>query len=47
MITAYGDELNFKTAISAGAEHYFTKPIDFDQIKRDVLQPAPGATGPA
>jgi two-component system response regulator (stage 0 sporulation protein F) len=37
MITAYGDELNFKTAISAGAEHYFTKPIDFDQVKKDVL----------
>ena len=37
MITAYGDEYNFKTAMSTGAEHYFTKPIDFVQIKRDML----------
>ena len=37
MITAYGDEVNFKTAMSTGAEHYFTKPIDFDQVKKDVL----------
>ena len=37
MITAYGDEHNYKTAMSTGAEHYFTKPIDFDQIKKDVL----------
>lgn len=47
MITAYGDEVNFKTAISAGAEHYFTKPIDFDQVKRDVLKPAPETGGAA
>jgi two-component system, response regulator, stage 0 sporulation protein F len=37
MITAYGDEHNYKTAMSTGAEHYFTKPIDFDQVKKDVL----------
>jgi two-component system, response regulator, stage 0 sporulation protein F len=37
MITAYGDEHNFKTAMSTGAEHYFTKPIDFGLIKRDML----------
>jgi two-component system response regulator (stage 0 sporulation protein F) len=37
MITAYGDENNFQTAMSQGAEHYFTKPIDFLQIKRDML----------
>jgi YesN/AraC family two-component response regulator len=37
MITAYGDDANFKTAMSTGAEHYFTKPIDFDQIKMNVL----------
>ncbi|MEW6509905.1 MAG: response regulator [Bacteroidota bacterium] len=38
MITAYGDENNFKTAMSTGAEHYFTKPIDFDQVKKNVLE---------
>ncbi len=37
MITAYGDEVNYKTAMSTGAEHYFTKPIDFNQVKKDVL----------
>ena len=37
MITAYGDENNFNTAMSRGAEHYFTKPIDFSRIKRDML----------
>ena len=37
MITAYGDEHNYKAAMSTGAEHYFTKPIDFEQIKKDVL----------
>lgn len=38
MITAYSDDQNFKTAMSTGAEHYFTKPIDFDQVKKDVLK---------
>ena len=37
MITAYGDEQNFNIAMSTGAEHYFTKPIDFVQIKKDML----------
>ncbi len=40
MITAYGDEVNFRTAMSTGAEHYFTKPIDFNQVKKDVLNAA-------
>ncbi len=37
MITAYGDEHNFETAMSTGAEHYFTTPIDFIRIKKDML----------
>lgn len=37
MITAYGDEVNYKTAMSTGAEHYFTKPINFEQVKKEVL----------
>jgi len=40
MITAYGDEYNFQRAMSTGAEHYFTKPIDFDVIRRNVLKSA-------
>lgn len=38
MITAYGDEFNYKTAMNTGAENYFTKPIDFDRIKKEVFQ---------
>ena len=37
MITAYGDEQNYKTAMSTGAENYFTKPIDFEQVKKEVF----------
>ena len=37
MITAYGDDYNFKTAMSTGAENYFTKPIDFVKIKKEML----------
>lgn len=43
MITAYGDELNFKSAMATGAEHYFTKPINFEEVKKNVL--APGDSG--
>ncbi len=37
MITAYGDDINFTTAMTTGADHYFTKPIDFLQVKKDVF----------
>ncbi len=37
MITAYGDEVNYREAMSTGAEHYFTKPIDFNEVKKNVL----------
>jgi CheY-like chemotaxis protein len=40
MITAYGDDLNYRTAMSGGAEEYFTKPIDFDRIKERMLNVA-------
>ena len=36
MITAYGDEHNHQTALSYGADDYFTKPIDFDVLKEQV-----------
>jgi YesN/AraC family two-component response regulator len=38
MITAYGDEHNYKAAMSTGAEHYFTKPIDFGKVKREIIE---------
>ena len=34
MITAYGDEFNYTAAMNTGAEHYFTKPIDFMEVKK-------------
>jgi len=37
MITAYGDEQNYKIAMEYGAEKYFTKPIDFDKLRKEVL----------
>ncbi|HEV8537516.1 MAG TPA: response regulator [Bacteroidota bacterium] len=37
MITAYGDEQNYKTAMEYGAENYFTKPIDFEKLRKEVL----------
>ena len=37
MITAYSDEHNYNTAMSHGAENYYTKPIDFDRLKREVF----------
>lgn len=37
MITAYGDEQNFKSAMAYGAAEYFTKPIDFDKLKQEMF----------
>lgn len=36
MITAYGDEHNHETALSYGADDYFTKPLDFEALKKQV-----------
>ncbi len=33
MVTAYGDDHNFRTARAYGADDYFTKPIDFSALK--------------
>jgi two-component system response regulator (stage 0 sporulation protein F) len=38
MITAYGDENNYRTAMDTGAEHYFTKPIDFGKVKKEIIE---------
>ncbi len=37
MITAYGDKQNFEEAKKNGCEDYFTKPLDFDALKQQVL----------
>lgn len=36
MITAYGDESNYKTAQNLGADDYFTKPLRFDLLKEKL-----------
>jgi two-component system, response regulator, stage 0 sporulation protein F len=38
MISAYGDHENYDKAISSGAKEFFTKPIDFDSLKKEIKQ---------
>ena len=38
MITAYGDEKNYTSAISTGADDFLTKPVDFSMLKEKVLK---------
>ncbi|EAZ89211.1 two-component response regulator [Crocosphaera chwakensis CCY0110] len=36
MITAYGDDYNYQTAIQCGADDYLTKPIKFEHLKEKI-----------
>ncbi len=36
MISAYGDKENYDKAIESGAKEFFTKPIDFNSLKKEV-----------
>lgn len=36
MISAYGDHENYEKAIGSGAKEFFTKPIDFDFLKKEI-----------
>lgn len=36
MITAYGDEYNYKQAMSLGADDFLSKPIDFLSLKQKL-----------
>lgn len=36
MITAYGDEYNYKQAMSLGADDFLTKPLDFKALKEKL-----------
>jgi len=36
MITAYGDEENYNSAISLGADDFLTKPLDFTILKEKL-----------
>jgi two-component system response regulator (stage 0 sporulation protein F) len=37
MITAYADDMNYKSAMENGAEKYFTKPIDFVRLRQELF----------
>ena len=37
MITAYGNEENYKQALEYGCDDYLVKPIDFTKLKEKVL----------
>ncbi len=36
MISAYGDQQNYEKAIQSGAKEFFTKPIDFVSLKKEI-----------
>ena len=36
MITAYGDEDNYKQAMDLGADDFITKPVDFVSLKKKI-----------
>lgn len=36
MITAYGDEENYNTAMKLGADDFLTKPLDFNKLKEII-----------
>ena len=36
MITAYGDEENYKKAMQLGADDFLTKPLDFNLLKEKL-----------
>lgn len=37
MITAYGDEENFRIAMEYGADDYINKPVEFDKLKEKIF----------
>lgn len=39
MITAYGDQNNYRQALEYGCDDYMTKPIDFGLLKEKVMTP--------
>ena len=47
MISAYGDDKTVSTALSRGASKFLTKPVDFPQLKQDVLLAVAAARGGA
>ena len=37
MVSAYGDSENYNKAIKSGAKGFFTKPVDFESLKKEIL----------
>jgi len=38
MISAYGDDEYYQKAISSGAKEFFTKPIDFESLRAELIE---------
>ncbi len=38
MITAYGDDENYKQAMKLGADDFLTKPLDFNLLKTKLKE---------
>lgn len=36
MISAYGDSDNYNKAMNCGAKEFFTKPIDFESLRKEI-----------
>jgi CheY-like chemotaxis protein len=36
MISAYGDEANYKKAMDSGAKGFYTKPVNFENLKIEI-----------
>lgn len=38
MISAYGDDENYKRAMESGAKEFFTKPVNFENLKLEIAE---------
>jgi CheY-like chemotaxis protein len=38
MVTAYGDENNYRSALTSGADEFLSKPVDFNMLKDKVMK---------
>jgi DNA-binding NtrC family response regulator len=45
MISAYGDADTVATALARGADEFLTKPVDFPELKRDIMAAMTDAMG--
>jgi YesN/AraC family two-component response regulator len=46
MITAYDDDLNYQKAIQSGADNYLAKPIDFEVLRKIIVNYVDSASSP-